>query len=79
MTIDIGSLTVRQLQTESARVLASSGGLGNHELVRFNKLANHDSHEWYKAVIKWYVEKHGDLPSQVGPGTSVRLLLDNGN
>lgn len=77
--VDVDALSVRQLQTESARVLASSGGLGNHELVKFNKLANHDSHAWYKAVIRWYVEKHGGLPSQVGPGVDVQLLLDQGN
>jgi len=74
MTFD--KFTLRDLQKEAARVLASSGGFGNHELVQFNKLAHHDSHVWYKAVIAWYVEQHGDLPSKIGPGQSVKLLLD---
>lgn len=75
--MDLSSLTVRQLQKEVARILASGDGFGNHDLVRFNKLAHHDSQEWYRAVISWYVEQHGDLPSKVGPGTAVRLLLDD--
>lgn len=77
MTNVLDELTVRQLQKEAARVLASAGGLGNHDLVRFNKMANHDSHGWYKAVIGWYIEQHGGLPSQTGPGASVKLLLDD--
>ena len=77
MNIDLDQLSVRQLQTEAARVLACDGGYGNHDLVVFNKMAHHDSHAWYRSVITWYVEKHGDLPSKAGPGTAVRLLLDD--
>lgn len=77
MIVNLDTLTPRQLQKEAARVLASSGGLGNHDLVRFNKMAHHDSHSWYKAVIGWYVETHGDLPSRVGPGIAVKLILDD--
>ena len=76
MTSVIDSLTVRQLQTEAARVLASGQGFGNHELVQFNQAAHHDSHAWYRSVIAWYVSKYGDLPSRTGPGTAVKLLLD---
>jgi hypothetical protein len=76
MTVDIDSLSVRQLQTESARVLAANGGYNNNELSKFNKLAYHDSHIWYKAVIRWYVGQYGDLPSKTGPGKTVKLLLD---
>jgi hypothetical protein len=75
MTVDIEGLTLRQLQTESARVLAANGGHSNNELSKFNKLAHHDSSVWYKAVISWYVNIYGDLPSKVGPGVSVKLLL----
>lgn len=71
----INTLTLRQLQTESARVLAADGGFGNQDLVKFNKLAHHDSHAWYRAVVGWYVDKYGNLPSCVGPGASVTLLL----
>ena len=77
MTVDISRLSPRQLQIESARVLAGGGGFGNHDLVKFTQLAHHDSHAWYRAVISWYVDQHGDLPSKVGPGSSVKLLLDD--
>jgi MoaA/NifB/PqqE/SkfB family radical SAM enzyme len=75
MTIDLSNLTARQLQEESARVLAAGDGFDNGELVKFNKLANHDSHAWYRAVIAWYVAQYGDLPSITGPGKTVKLLL----
>lgn len=77
MTVDLNMLTLRQLQTESARVLAANGGYSNNELSKFNKVAHHDSHLWYKAVINWYIDQYGDLPSKVGPGLTVKLLLDN--
>lgn len=77
MTVDLSNLTLRQLQKESARVLAANGGYNNNELSKFNKIAHHDSQLWYKAVINWYVDQHGDLPSKVGPGALVKLLLDN--
>jgi len=77
MTVDIDSLPPRQLQKEAARILSAGDGFGNHDLVRFNKVAHHDSHAWYRAVINWYVEQHGDLPSRVGPGASVKLLMDD--
>ena len=75
MTIDLSTLTARQLQEESARVLAAGGGFDNGELVKFNKLANHDSHAWYRAVIAWYVNQYDGLPSVTGPGAAVKLLL----
>lgn len=75
--IDLSTFTVRQLQKEAARVLASSNGFGNHDLVRFNQLAHHDSHAWYRAVISWYVNEYGDLPSIIGPGRGVTLILDD--
>lgn len=75
MTVDLSVLTTRQLQEESARVLASGNGFDNNDLVKFNKVAHHNSHDWYRAVISWYVDQHGGLPSAVGPGTEVKLLL----
>ena len=75
--MDLSHLTARQLQKEAARVLAGGDGFGNHDLVRFNKMAHHDSQAWYKAVIGWYIDQHGDLPSKVGPGAGVKLLLDD--
>ena len=77
MTVDLDTLSPRQLQKESARVLSAGGGFGNYDLVRFNKAAHHDSHAWYRTVITWYVEQYGDLPSKTGPGTDVVLLMDD--
>lgn len=73
--MDIDKLTLRQLQTESARALSTFEATNNN-ISQFNKLANHDSHLWYKAVIKWYVEQHGDLPSKVGPGKDIKLVCN---
>jgi len=77
VTADLSQLSIRQLQLQAARVLAAGQGWGNHDLVKFNKCATHDSHAWYRAVITWYIATHGDLPSRVGPGAAVKLLLDD--
>jgi len=72
--LDIDKLTLRQLQTESARALSTVEATNNN-ISQFNKLAHHDSHLWYKAVIEWYVKQYGDLPSKSGPGKTVNLIL----
>jgi hypothetical protein len=71
--IDLELLDLRQLQLEVARALACTDA-SNNSLERFNKLANHNSHTWYKAVLLWYIEQYGDLPSKAGPGMGVNLL-----
>ena len=68
-------LELRELQLESARAMSTIEAT-NHNLSHFNKLAHHNSQEWYKAVIKWYIEQYGDLPSKVGPGKDVKLILE---
>ena len=73
--MDISNLTVRRLQQESARALSTMQATNNN-IYQFNKLAHHNSQNWYKAVIDWYVEQYGDLPSKVGPGKEVKLVLD---
>lgn len=73
--MDIDKLSLRQLQVEAARALSTMQATNNN-IHQFNKQAHHDSQQWYKAVIRWYVESYGGLPSQVGPGTDVNLLLD---
>lgn len=73
--MDISNLTVRQLQQESARALATMEATNNN-IHQFNKKAHHNSHNWYCAVIEWYVEQYGDLPSKVGPGKDVKLIHD---
>jgi len=73
--LDINDLTLRQLQTESARALSTMSATNNN-IYKFNKLAHHDSQKWYRAVIEWYVEEYGDLPSKYGPGKDVKLIYD---
>ena len=73
--MDINDLTVRELQRESARALSTMQATNNN-IWQFNKQAHHDSQNWYKAVINWYIEQYGDLPSKVGPGKDVKLVLD---
>lgn len=73
--MDINDLTLRQLQTESARALSTMSATNNN-IYKFNKLAHHDSQKWYRAVIEWYVEEYGDLPSKYGPGKDIKLIYD---
>jgi hypothetical protein len=68
-------LTLREMQTESARALDTMQATNNN-IWQFNKQAYHDSQKWYMAVIEWYVNKYGDLPSKVGPGKDVKLIQD---
>jgi|TARA_R110000764_G_scaffold57609_1_gene125361 hypothetical protein len=48
----------------------------NNNIHQFNKKAHHNSQNWYTAVIVWYVEQYGDLPSKVGPGKDVTLVME---
>ena len=73
--LDISNLTLRQLQTESARALSTMQATNNN-IWQFNKQAHHNSENWYKAVIDWYVEQYGDLPSKIGPGKDIKLVFD---
>ena len=73
--MDIDNLDMRTLQKEAARALTAMEATNNN-IYKFNKQAFHNSQNWYKAVIKWYVEQYGDLPSKTGPGQSVKLVLD---
>lgn len=68
-------LTLRQLQTEAARALSTMQATNNN-INQFNKKAHHNSQLWYQAVIDWYIEQYGDLPSKVGPGKNIKLILD---
>ena len=70
---DLDSMTLRQLQLESARVISTMPAT-NDNIHPFNKESRHDSTGWYKAAIKWYVEKYGDLPSRAGPGSTVEFV-----
>lgn len=71
--MDLSNLSLRELQKESARALSTMEATNNN-IWQFNKEAYHDSQKWYRAVINWYVEQYGDLPSCVGPGKDVKLI-----
>lgn len=73
--MELDDLSVRQLQTESARALSTMQATNNN-IWQFNKRAHHNSHNWYVAVIEWYVEQYGDLPSKTGPGKDIKLVYD---
>ena len=72
---DLKNLNLRQLQLESARALSTMQATNNN-ISQFNKQAHHDSQNWYCAVIEWYVDQYGDLPSKTGPGKDIKLLLE---
>ena len=73
--MDINNLTLRQLQTESARALSTMQATNNN-IHQFNKRAHHNSQNWYRAVIEWYINEYGGLPSKTGPAKNVKLVLD---
>ena len=72
--MDLSNLTLRELQIESARALSTMQATNNN-IWQFNKLAHHNSQNWYRAVIEWYVEQYGDLPSKTSPGKDVTMVL----
>lgn len=74
--MDINDLDLRELQKESARALSTIQATNNN-IWQFNKQAHHNSQNWYRAVIEWYVQEYGDLPSKTGPGKSIKLVLDD--
>jgi len=71
--LDIDNFTLRELQKESARALSTMQATNNN-IWQFNKEAHHDSQRWYRAVIQWYIDQYGDLPSKIGPGKDVKLI-----
>lgn len=74
--MELSNLTIRELQKESAMALSTMQATNNN-IWQFNKKAHHNSHNWYRAVIEWYVGQYGDLPSRIGPGKDVKLVLDD--
>jgi hypothetical protein len=73
--IDLDLLSLRDLQVESAKALATIEATNNN-ISQFNKQAYHNSQQWYRAVILWYIDQYGDLPSVTGPGKDVKLIQD---
>jgi hypothetical protein len=75
---ELDKLPLRELQTLSARVLSTMVA-SNNNIHQFNKQAHHNSQNWYRAVILWYIGEHGGWPDEVGPGAAVKLIMDNKN
>jgi hypothetical protein len=73
--IDLETFDLRTLQKEAARALSAMTATNNN-IHKFNQQAHHDSQQWYKAVISWYMNQYGDLPSKTGPGTLVKLVME---
>ena len=71
----LDQFSVRRLQLESARALATMQTTNNN-IHQFNKQAHHDRQKWYRAVIKWYMAEYFFLPSVGGPGKDVKLVMD---
>jgi hypothetical protein len=73
--MNLDNLTLRQLQTESARALSTMEATNNN-IWQFNKHAHHDSQKWYRGVIQWYIDEYGALPSECSPGKDIKLILE---
>lgn len=73
--MNLETLDLRTLQKEAARALSAMEATSNN-ISKFNKQAHHDSQRWYMAVIEWYISEYGDLPSKIGPGVNVKLVLE---
>jgi hypothetical protein len=73
--IDLETFELRDLQKEAARALSSMDAT-NDNIYKFNQVARHDSHLWYKAVISDYIKTYGGLPSQAGPGKEIKFIVE---
>lgn len=71
--MDINKLSLRKLQQESAKALFVIQAT-NKNIYQFNQQAHHNSQNWYKAVIKWYIDQYGGLPSEIGPAKDIKLI-----
>lgn len=71
----LDALTTRELQLEAARAISTMPA-DNNSIHKFNKEAHHNSHLWYRAVIQYYIEEHGGMPSEVGPGVEIKLVME---
>ena len=54
-------LTLRELQIESSTALSLSNST-NTFIKQFK--ADHNSHQFYKNVIKWFMQKHNCMPTE---------------
>jgi hypothetical protein len=75
---DLDKMPLRDLQVLSAKAL-SAMVTSNNNIWQFNQQAHNDSHNWYKAVIRWYIEKYNGWPDETGPGAEVKLIMEKNN
>ena len=73
--MNLDELDLRTLQKEAARAISTMKAT-NDNIYQFNVAARHNSQNWYKAVIKYYIDQYGDLPSKVGPGKDLKIILE---
>jgi hypothetical protein len=73
--MNLDELDLRTLQKEAARAMTTIEAT-NDNIYQFNIAARHNSQNWYKAVIDYYIKQYGDLPSKVGPGKNVKLVIE---
>ena len=71
----LDGMNTRELQKEAARAVSTMPA-DNDSIYKFNKVARHNSLLWYKAVVTHYVSEWGGLPSEIGPGAEVKLVLE---
>ena len=69
----IDTLDQRELQLEAARVISSHDAT-NTFIKQFR--SDHDSRQFYRNAVLWYIQKYGAFPSEIGPGAGVELLQD---
>lgn len=74
--MNLDDMKLRELQRECARAMATMQATNNN-IWQFNKKAHHNSQLWYKAVIEWYVNMYGDLPSKISPGKEIKLIMED--
>lgn len=73
--IDLEKMELRDLQKEAARALSVMEATNNN-IYKYNAQAYHNSQNWYKVVIKDYIEQYGDLPSCAGPAKDIKLIIE---
>lgn len=73
--MNLDEFDLRTLQKEAARALSTMEAT-NDNIYQFNMSARHNSQNWYKVVIEYYITKYGDLPSRIGPGKDVKIIMD---
>ena len=73
--MDVNNLTLRQLQQESSRALATMQATNNN-IYPFNKQVIAIVIIGTSLLSRWYVDKYGGLPSQTGPGKDIIMVYD---